>query len=335
MSNFIKFIKQNIAPIKSSEIEVLNRHGRKVGKVLLGNLQTPYLGVKLYSFGVISDVHIGVQTAESDLTQALNYFANYGCVHVCCCGDVAQNGKISQLQTYKSLIHDNVHTVMGNHEWWGITTGEDDPITINDWESILQIQHNYYFNKNNDVFIMLSMSTADASFLSDNQIQWLHGLLEENRNKRCFLFEHIFPYNSECCRNPYQIYPDDGIWVYGYNRPEFEELLKHYKNVIWFHGHSHTPLEYQDGITESPANYDNYYGVHSIHVPGLARLRKKTDTGSTQDASGSQGYVIDVYNDYIGVKGIDFITGKIIPVANYCLSTTIKNIEANTFNGYK
>lgn len=331
MSKYNNFIKQNSAPVGTSEIEVYDINNKKVGRIRLNNLQLPNLGEKLYSFGVISDVHIGIQTAETDLNAALNYFNHYGCNHVCCAGDVAQNGKISQLQTYKSLIHNNVHTIMGNHDWWGVPTGQSDPININDWESILERDHSYYFSQDNDVFIMLSMSSADANCFTTEQMQWLHTVLEENRNKRCFIFEHLFPYNPNCCGNPYNIYTNDGIWEQGLYRETFENLLRHYKNVILFHGHSHTPLEYQTNVVEYPANYDNYYGVHSIHIPGLTSLRKKTDTGYSQDKTGSQGYVVDVYANHIIVKGRDFIAGKFLSIAHYCLDTTIKTIEANTY----
>lgn len=333
MGEYNNFIKQNSAPVGSANILVYDSNNKIVGKVRLNKLQLPDLTVKKYSFGVISDVHIGVSTAEDDLTNALNYFNKYGCTHVCCSGDVAQNGKISQLETYKSLIHSNVHTVMGNHEWWGEATGQADPITIADWERILDKEHNYYFSQGNDVFIMMSMSSADADCFTTQQMKWLQGVLEENRNKRCFIFEHLFPYNPNCCGNAYNLYGDDGLWRVGTYRAVLESLLRHYKNTILFHGHSHIPFEYQTNVTEYPANYDNYFGIHSIHVPGLARLRKKANNehGYTQDAAGSQGYVVDVYDDYVIVKGRDFVAGKFLPIAHYCLDTRIKPIEANTY----
>lgn len=331
MSEYNNFIKQNVAPVGSANILVYDSNNKIVGKVRLNTLQLPILTKKRYSFGVISDVHIGVQTAENDLTNALNYFNDYGCTHVCCCGDIAQNGKISQLETYKSLIHNKVHSVMGNHDWWGEPTGQTDPISISDWERILGKEHTYYFSKGNDVFIMLSMSSADANCFTTEQMQWLYEVLEENRNKRCFIFEHLFPYNPNCCGNAYNLYTDDGLWRVGTYREVLESLLRHYKNVILFHGHSHIPFEYQTNVTEYPANYDNYYGIHSIHIPGLARLRKKTDTGYTQDPAGSQGYVVDVYDDYIIVKGRDFVAGKFLPIAHYCLNTELVEIKANAF----
>ncbi len=41
--------------------------------------------------------------------------------------------------------------------------------------------------------------------------------------------------------------------------------------------------------------------------------------------------VVDVYDNHIIMKGRDFITGKFLPIAHYCLNTELVEIEANTF----
>ena len=40
----------------------------------------------------------------------------------------------------------------------------------------------------------------------------------------------------------------------------------------------------------------------------------------------NEGAIVDVYEDYIEIKGIDFKTGKYIPVAQYRLDTTIQHV---------
>ena len=37
--------------------------------------------------------------------------------------------------------------------------------------------------------------------------------------------------------------------------------------------------------------------------------------------AGSEGYVVDVYDDYIILKGRDFIKNKFLPIATYKLNT--------------
>ena len=49
----------------------------------------------------------------------------------------------------------------------------------------------------------------------------------------------------------------------------------------------------------------------------------------------SEGYIVDVYDDYIILNGRDFIDndadGHIIPIATYKIDTPLVEIEAGTF----
>ena len=52
----------------------------------------------------------------------------------------------------------------------------------------------------------------------------------------------------------------------------FMNLLRHYKNVVWFHGHTHQPPKYQ--VECSTVNYNKRFGFHSMHIPALASERR-------------------------------------------------------------
>lgn len=336
MNIYTDFIKQNIAIENASKIKILDRLGKSVGAISLGGLARPNLGNKLYSFGVISDVHIGSSTSENDLANALNFYDSIGTDFVCCCGDLTNNGTIEQLTTYKGLIDSNVHNVTGNHDWYGVVQGATNPITKETYESLMGELLYYSFEQGNDVFIMFGMSSCysydtNGGIFTDEQLQWLYETLEANRNKRVFLFEHIFPSNSnKCCGNAYNLYGTEPMWG-GTDGVVFESLLKHYKNVILFHGHSHIIYELQTKTVEYPANYDKYFGIHSIHIGSITQPRIKTDTGSSKDSSGSQGSVVEVYENHIIITGRDFIKGEFLPIATYCLDTTLKEVKANTY----
>ena len=96
--------------------------------------------------------------------------------------------------------------------------------------------------------------------------------LEANRNKRCFIFEHC-PYFVSG-GSPSVITEGDGV-VEGWPAPTggyinsqnhiFMNLVKHYKNVVWFHGHTHQPPNYQ--VECSTVNYNKRFGFHSMHIP--------------------------------------------------------------------
>ena len=250
MNIYANFIKQNVAIENAKSIQILNRLGKSVGAISLGGLEQPNLGNKLYSFGAISDVHMGSSTADTDLTKALSFFNDIGASFTCCCGDLANNGTLEVLTTYKSLINDTVHSIPGNHDWWGSLQSSGTPITKENYEDVMGRPIYYSFEHGNDVFIMFGMSSCknydiDGGIFTDEQMQWLYETLEANRNKRCFLFEHIFPSNSpQCCGNAYNLYGAEPMWA-GTDAKVFEALLRHYHNVILFHGHSHTVYELQ------------------------------------------------------------------------------------------
>jgi hypothetical protein len=45
----------------------------------------------------------------------------------------------------------------------------------------------------------------------------------------------------------------------------------------------------------------------------------------------SEGYVVDVYENGIHLRGRDFVKGEYLPIASYWLDTTLQTIEANTY----
>lgn len=58
MAAYKHFIADNIAPRGTRSIGVF-RDGKKIGRIPLGGLRPPYSGKRLYSFGAISDPHVG------------------------------------------------------------------------------------------------------------------------------------------------------------------------------------------------------------------------------------------------------------------------------------
>ena len=82
----------------------------------------------------------------------------------------------------------------------------------------------------------------------------------------------------------------------------------------------------------SQINYDKNFGCHSVHIPSSASGRRLLADGSGwENPEGSYGYVVDVYENHIVLRGRDFVADKFVPIATYCLDTTIQTIEANSF----
>lgn len=335
------FIKENISPKHAKEISVFNGNENKVGKIPLGRLKQQTNEV-LYSFCAISDVHIGYDTADTDFQRVLTYVENNYVEFTCICGDLTANGTDEQLTQYKNIVTSYaktkpVYAIGGNHEsmWGDMTTARIQPYTGNPLY--------YSFTKGNDVFIMLShygkyegdgIGWLSSKFVSQQELQWLYETLEANRNKRCFIFNHVYPWNDgvgDACRyynGQYWLTNDNGIGQ------AYINLLKHYKNVVLFHGHSHLRLYLQQD--DDKANFSSSVGYRSIHIPSISVPRDRVDGSTSVIYAESEGYIIDVYDDYIILNGMDFIDndndGKIIPLGTFKVDTVLVEIEAKSFS---
>jgi len=179
------------------------------------------------------------------------------------------------------------------------------------------------------VFVMagIKSSTAGALFTAA-ELTWLADTLEANKDKRVFLFQHVRP--DDACGNAFGIYALD-IWG-GAEQTTFENLLRAYPNVIFFHGHSHLKFYLQYG--SDVANIDKKFGCWSVHIPSLAVPRDGDASGASSRVevySDSEGYVVDVYEKGIHLRGRDFVKGEYLPIASYWLDTTLQTVAAGTY----
>lgn len=350
-------IPQNIAPPNAKALAIFDDKGNKKGTIPLGNLKQKDIGSKLYSSLLLSDIHTFANnsykddsTANADYIRALK-FAQDNVDFVCIDGDLTCYGTPADLENYRTLTESNrgdtpVYAIAGNHEYWGRWTT---PVYDLDIPNIIQnytgfplcytITHeDNPIISENDIFIFCGVSKTDDETLcacfTDETLQWLYEQLETNRNKRCFLFIHPFIKGSQFCGDAIEKYIYGDLFTPNH-RNVFISLLSHYHNVICFHGHSHESLnsqEYTEKLSSPlPANYDYTLGCHSVHIPSLS-IPYDVFTGERVIKSEkSEGYLMDIYENHIVLRGWDFVTGKSVPIANYCLDTTRKTIEPNTY----
>lgn len=344
--------------------------------------------VLLYSFGAVSDTHIqyggtdsdGDYNGVNDFERALEYLDDK-VDFICVCGDLVAWASAEYMALYKSKINDSaltskpIYEVAGNHETYpsqGVS-GEIDKAL---WESTTGWSSHaangcvgdslyYYFTKGDDVFIMLSLVDASpyAAFAS-GALDWLENVLETNRNKRCFVFQHVHDENDSTA-DPSHRYSN---MLNGTEGQQFIELMKHYKNAIWLHGHTHLSVDIgrdANGYKTDNAGYSpvsTKLGYKSVHIPSLQGERyydsatnslvssykyygSDGNTYETQGGTHAEGYIVDVYNNKIVVRGIDFAVLKytadwkayyvVEPMAGkeFVLSTRLHTVEAGTFTG--
>lgn len=327
------FIPQNTT-LKGVRQLIIVDGNNNIGEI---DLRTMSLAkkTKLYSFGALSDVHITYDTSETDFQRALIYLnENEDVAFTCVCGDLTSQGISEQLSVYKRCVDTYspdtpVYSIAGNHESYNDNwTQNGETVVRNLMETYTGKPLYYTFNHDKDVFIMVGIkSDVEGSLFANGELQWLYETLEQNRNKRCFVFQHVRPENSS--GNAYNIYKTD-IWG-GSEATIFESLMSHYKNAHLFHGHSHLRFSLQ--TKDNNANIAKVFGGWSIHIPSLAAPRTgNTDgTGRTELYTESEGYVVDVYENGIHLRGRDFERGNFLPIASYWLDTTLVSIAAKTY----
>jgi hypothetical protein len=68
-----------------------------------------------------------------------------------------------------------------------------------------------------------------------------------------------------------------------------------------------------------------------VHIPSLCVPRDIIDGTLTNIYAESEGYVVDVYDDGIHLRGRDFVKGEFLPIASYWLDTTLQTIPEGTY----
>lgn len=344
MYKYEHFIPENIAPVGATNIGVYNGAGENVCDIPLGNLAPPK-ATKRYSFCAISDVHISgsesYKTSVEDFQNALTFVENSDCAFTCICGDLTENGGDVQLSKYKGIVDayaktKPVYAISGNHEFYSVYNILEQFTEKHLYYTVSNKPTDYasrnYYNSavgENDVFVMVGHAgTWDAGTqFTVAELQWLYETLEANRNKRCFVFCHVFPY-KDGVGNANGAYPND-MWTSTVGTV-FENLMKHYKNTVLFHGHSHFRFSLQ--MVDEKANYSSAVGYRSVHIPSLAVPR---DGAYATIHAESEGYIVDVYDDYIILNGRDFIDnekdGHWLAIATYKIDTTLQTVTPNKF----
>lgn len=337
---FTQLISENVAPYTAKKIGLYHKSGKRRGFIPLGNLAFhDDLGKKLYSFGAVSDVHLSAvmgDDASIDFQRALTFFNETEKVaFTCICGDLTNGGTVAEFTNYKKHVDlyspdTPVYAISGNHDAnddyfqaeTGAITKDFNGLVPYTWKPLY-----YSFEVGSDLFVMLGMSRWDYGKTNEDiftaeSINWLKDILEANKTKRVFLFQHALRFDG--CGKPYSGFPTaDMLQVTLGTR--FKEIVSQYPNVIWFHGHSHMTFDSQE---DNPiANYDNNFTCHSVHIPSLATPKEyeipenPNESPYKGETAESEGYVVDVYENYIVLRGRDFAKGRFLPLANYLVDT--------------
>lgn len=341
-------ITENIAPPNAKKLAIFNGN-TKVCDVDISKIQPTNLGTKLYSFGQLSDVHMMANSNNGTATddgngygrlpngtkfhRALTFFENQGCLFVAIAGDLTNIGfwqsstattmYLNQFAEYKNIreLHPNlpVYGICGNHESYYKNITEN----LTELETYAGYGLNYTITQGNDLFIFIGQPSPSVP-MTDETLSWLETTLEENKNKRCFVYVHsVVDDNDSGTRFGY--YHNMTFDWWGAKKTTFINIMKKYKNAILFHGHTHMRFEAQTVVKD--IIYSTALGFKSIHIPSIYNVRIPNLVDEKLDEEdGAQGYVVDVYENHIVLKGYNLLTNEPVPIGQYCIDTTLQAI---------
>ena len=336
MAAYDDFIDANVAPGDADAIGIYDESDVKVGSIAINGIKADNSGL-LYSVGMLSDVHLNTQNSYysdsfSDFDTALKFFNQADVAFTFTCGDITENGIEAEFARYKEIVAANpsspVYTTTGNHD--ATQSGINESL----WKQYTGYGLTYELSKTlpngrTDHYLFLGMSAWNFSeAYTTANLMWLRSRLEAYKNERCFIITHLF--FPEGAGNMLNIYPE-GNWLRGVQLNELKTLAAKYVNTIWFSGHSHWKWSLQQ--YDDDANiYRNQNAGWTVHIPSCA---KPSDSDGSPGSSyarqekkdQSEGAILNVYENHIDVLGVDFISGKYLPIATYRLDTTLEEVE--------
>ena len=316
-SSFTNMNELNVAPSNATRIIGKDTSNNIVAEMAIPQYMQKTLGTLLYKVGLISDIHIDAYEedygdSQNDFIKALNLFNALGVEFIVINGDLVNEGYEVDYQKYVELVNNYsngipIKTLRGNHECYydggynASNTRYADYIgTANYYEHI----------KNNDVYLFLSAMKEDGNNLISEQTTWLSQKLAGYTDKRVFLFTH-YPYGEVGTVG--NLFDKTQM-----SNSVFLNLIKQYKNIVYFSGHTHTNFDSQ--TLNKYANIKKANDIcHRVHISSLARPRVYNGTSFVNTPSGSEGYVMEIYENGILLKGYDFANEKYVAIAQYFL----------------
>lgn len=299
----------NIAPENATKVVLVEDNEIKASIDLPSDFEK-ITDTPLYSVGLISDTHIdgdGTDTADSinDFKKALTLFKNKNVSFIAHCGDVTENNRTSDYTTFSNAIADNtipLKTIAGNHDSYS----ELEKITGNG----LYYEHVV----GNDVYLFLGAYKASGvEPFSTEELSWLETKLSSYTNKRVFLFLHYYCSPVGNANNL-----DNSALAKTGQALIFRNLMNTYKNnVIYFSGHSHLTYKLQELASTANVSLVTDDMPIRVHIPSTGRPRILSDGTITNNYVGSQCAIMDVYSNYVVIKGYDLSSNKIMPIAMY------------------
>ena len=239
-------------------------------------------------------------------------------------GDMTSNGNANNWTLFEKCFKGkaspakNVLLPIGNHDTWndaGFETAVAEYNRAIETVTGKKPEKTYFSKEINGFRFIFTGSTYKVdgyAGLGQEQLEWLDGELREGTRdgKPVFVFNHEpincthgLPLTADKEERPERPPEDGGI---GKESPDVERILKKYKNVFYFSGHSHMGFcgekrRRQDGYS----SFEEDGGITLVNLPSNA-------CGNHHGESNRNcvGAVLEVYADKVVIRPRDFLFGK-------------------------
>lgn len=284
----------------------------------------------LYQFGVLSDVHVDAGSdgnfydtnhATNDYRKAVKFMEDEGAQFVAYGGDMATGDPGVSEQDYRKVLeilkdaYIPHYMISGNHDYGYF------------FKALIESRKYYVVENGSDMFIFVNAQSRGNTGGVDREIvDGVQSLIEQNPNKRIFLFFHYFIrnhgsgdglqnvtyYTGDTLGDAYDQYPLSLEWA---------NLIINSPNVIFCHGHSHFRFKCQEVY-----EFNNYYHAdgecHSVHIPSCAVPRNMSadSTSVTNWPEGSEGYMVRVFADRVEFHAVQLSAYRYLTTYNFTIN---------------
>ena len=284
------------------------------------------LGTPTSRFWIVSDIHITTSLTSRNslyfkkmLEDTASITPNASGIFVV--GDIADSGKQAEYENALTL-HSSVdgalplYLAIGNHDLSGLSFNEANAqflnyATLPDGTHPTDTSYDFWLDGTHYVFLGPDVSSGLYCSLSDETLAWLDATLAEGRdeNKPTFLFVHQSIYNTVSGSLP-------GEGWHGMNNPDaISAILKKYPEVMLFNGHSHWTMDSVGNIFEGTDDLP----IYAFNCASVAYLWSGYNKVVGEELDGSQGYLVELYDGKVLVRGRDFKNSEWISSAQYLI----------------
>ena len=295
-------------------------------------------------FPVISDLHVVDKGRYNDFNENTNYHVTNALedvvktmpqsIGVFVNGDMADHGRASEFKVLYNLFMGvdgapDLHMVIGNHDW---RTGNPDgqfQKYANLFNPAVEPEKVYYdeWVAGYHFIYMASESEGTIAYISDEQLEWLDQLLEEDsqkdQNRPIFLFLHEGLMDSMAGNYP-------GQWGYSnsvFQDGEIKSIVSKYGQVVMFGGHTHYDINTENTVTVGSEDFPV-----CVNTSAVGYLWDAYNTPAGEYLYGAQGQYLKVFDDKIYIFGRDFITGEYIPSGMYVVEPAKLDLKKSKIN---